>query len=529
MKRRSFLKTAAAATAATPFMLGGLPVRANTSLAGLAQMPPDNDRIMVVIQLFGGNDGLNTMPPCLDDEYYRIRPALAVAKDKAWNNIGDIYLHPALATGSQGGLGRMLEVGTLAIVQGVGYPNPNLSHFRSTDIWLSGINDSSPDTRLDTGWVGRYLEQRYPDFPASLPPDPLAIQFGGFSLALISSKGRMGIEVIDPTQLQGVASQLDELDPDSANTSYSLEYEFVADIANRSNKYAQAVRDAYNSGKAKLQATYADDSLSQQMASVAALIAGGLKTKVYVVSMGGFDTHVSQQIAVGDEYLGLHPTLLSRIGDSVAQFMFDMTRLGLADRVVGMTISEFGRRPYENGSRGTDHGAASVQFVFGTQVNSGVFGDPPDLKNLNANGDLQYQIDYRAVYAEILTDWFGLTMPEMRTVLQDDTVIPLDILQAQKSGTDRRAEYAERSFSIAGAYPNPFRGTTTLEISLDRTANVQLDVTTMAGERVATLLSRQMTPGNYRIPLAESLPAGTYLCTLRDGQRMATQVVQCVR
>jgi len=496
-------------------------------MAMLAQLPADdNDRILLVIQLFGGKDGLNTVIPADDDEYYRIRPRISVPKKDAINKLGSTYLHPSLGLGSQGGMARMLEIGTLALVQGVGYDNPNLSHFRSTDIWLSGINSSDPNTRLDTGWVGRFLEKRYPDFPASLPDHPLAIQFGGFSLTLLGTKGKMGIEVADPSGQKGVGSQLDKLDADSTGTAYAHEYDFIADIANRSNKYALAVKDAYAAGKPKLKAQYANDDFSRQIASTGALIAGGLNTKVYVLSIGGFDTHVTQQI---EGNTGQHPSLLQRLSDGVAQFMVDMTRLGLADRIVGITVSEFGRRPQENGSFGTDHGSASVQFVFGTQVNGGVFGNNYDLKNLNANGDLNYQIDYRTVYAEILTDWFGLEQNDMRQVLLKDDLDPLNVLKSQiPSGVDASTG-ARGGIAIDGSYPNPFAGSTTLEISLDRAADAVLEITTMDGRSVARPLDRRLEAGAYRIPLRLDLPSGVYLCTLRAAGRTATHMLRCVR
>lgn len=526
MKRRTFLKTAAATAAATPIVLGGLPLRAQSPLAMLAQLPAEeNDRILLIVQLFGGNDGLNTVIPALDDEYYRLRPGIAVKKEDCWNKVGDIFLHPALALGSQGGIARMLEVGSLAIVQGVGYDNPNLSHFRSTDIWLSGINDSNPDRRLDTGWIGRYLEMRYPDFPGSLPDHPLAVQFGGFSLTLLSSKGRMGIEVSDPSGQRGVGSQLDTLDPESVGTPYEREYEFIADIASRSNKYAQAVKDAYAAGLPKLKGQYANDGFSRQVASVGALIAGGLKSKVYVVTLGGFDTHVMQQF---EENTGTHPSLLTRFSDAVSQLHYDLTRLGHADRLVGITVSEFGRRPSENGSIGTDHGASSVQFVWGSQVNSGVFGILPDLKNLNNNGDLLYQIDYREVYAELLTDWFGLSTTEMREVLRQDDLIPLDVLKAQASGV-REDNVVAGGVAIRGNYPNPFAGSTTIEIRLDRASNVVLELSTITGKRVERLVNRHLEAGVHRIQYNGDLPSGSYVCTLNAGGRTASHVVRCVR
>lgn len=525
MKRRTFIKTAAAGAAA-PIILGGIPARAHTSLELLAQMPADvDDRILVVVQLFGGNDGLNTLIPALDDEYYSIRPNIAVPKADCWNGVGSIFLHPSLTKGSQGGVARMLETGSLALVQGIGYENPNLSHFRSTDIWLSGINSSDPNVRLDTGWVGRYLEQRYPDFPANLPEHPLAIQFGGsFSLTLMSGKGRMGIEVTDPSGQRGVGLQLDTLDANAPGTFYYDEYQFVADIANRSNSYAQAVKDAYTTGKSRLRGAYAVNGFASQMASVAALIAGGLKTKVYVVSMGGYDTHVNQQYTGNG---GTHPSLLESFSDSVAQFQYDMTSLGFADQVVGLTVSEFGRRPYENGSRGTDHGTASVQFVWGRQVNSGVFGNAPDLKNLNANGDFYYQIDYREVYAEILTDWFGLSLQQMREVLRKDDLVPLDVLQAQPTSVDRNRAL-RGGIAITAIAPNPSRGRATVDVVLDRPSQTRIEILSLDGRLVAVPVDRHLEPGDHRLPLDLDIPTGTYICRLRAAGRNDVRNLQIV-
>lgn len=528
MKRRSFLKTTAAATASTPFVVGGLRARASSSLSMLAQMSSEDDRVLVVIQLFGGNDGLNTLAPVEDDDYYRLRPIVHVPRELAWNGIGDIYLHPALATGPHGGLATMLEVGNLAIVQGVGYDNPNLSHFRSTDIWLSGINDSDPNRRLDTGWIGRFLEHRYPDFPANLPDDPLAIQFGGFSLLLRGSDSKkMGIEINDPTIQQGVSSQIDELDERSGNTPYLSEYLYVADIAERSNRYAERVRSAYENGSAQLQGEYGDNSLGDQMRAVAAMIAGGLKSKVYVVSMGGFDTHVNQQLRVNDDLIGMHPLLLGRLSEAISEFQYDMIRLGEADRVTGMTISEFGRRAAENGSRGTDHGAASVQFVFGTQVNSAVFGEKPNFSGLNNNGDLRAQIDYRAIYMEMLTDWFGLSTQEAREILEKDDLTPLNVLQ-EPAGVEDAGDLLG-AVSLLGARPNPFGEETTIDFSIDREGPVHLEISTLDGRVVAVPLSRRLPAGRHSVRLSVPLPAGSYVCTIRSARGTDSHMIQCIR
>jgi uncharacterized protein (DUF1501 family) len=529
MKRRNFLKSALGATAAAPFILNGNYARATTPLSWLASLPQeaDSDKILIICQLFGGNDGLNTVIPADDPEYYKLRPNINIPKDRCWNKIGNIYLNPTLSYGDAGGIATMLEMGNVAIVQGIGYDRPNLSHFRSTDIWLSGLNPSpdnaSADIRLETGWIGRYLEQKYPGFPLTLPEDPLAIQLGGFSLALMSSKGRMGIEVINPAGQAGVGAFTDELDSQSAGTHYELEYAFIADIAARSDVYAQKVRNAYALGAPKLKGKYQTDSFAKQMAAVAALIAGGLQTKVYVVSMGGFDTHVTQQTGFNT---GAHPSLLYRFSDAVANFMNDMISLEHADRVMGMSVSEFGRRPEENGSLGTDHGAASVQFVFGTHVNSGVYGKAPDLKNLNENSDLVYDIDYREVYAEVLGDWFGVpSLDTVREILQKDDLYPLDVLEPLPSSVSRTSG---ASFEIVGNYPNPFSSRTTLEISMTEATRVSIEVTSMRGERLA-MVERMLDKGHQQIQLDLDLATGSYFCTVQSPQGKASRIISCVR
>ncbi|MBS1904091.1 MAG: DUF1501 domain-containing protein [Bacteroidetes bacterium] len=540
MKRRTFLKSALATSAAAPIMLGGMPVHASSPLKFLAQLPTtqSDDRILIIVQLFGGNDGINTIPPIDDPAYTALRPNIAldptVVKSKSVK-FGDAWFHPALGSGNKGGFTNMMSAGNLAVVLNVGYPYPNLSHFRSTDIWLSGMNDSNPNDRLDTGWVGRYLSSKYPNFPADLPADPLAIQFGGFSLTLQAQVGRMGIEVgSDPTKQQGVSSALDTLDPDATGTAYANEYAFVADIAARSDKYAQRVKDSYTAGKAMLKGSYATDGFSQQMANCAALIAGGLQTKVYVVSMGGFDTHVSQAIP-GTTEAGLHASLLGTLADAVAQFMNDMVRLNLADRVVGLTVSEFGRRPSENGSFGTDHGAASVQFVFGTQVNSGIFGTAFDLSNLDEDGNMTYQNDFRSVYLDVLTDWYGMTLDDARTLLKGgrnlpdvDLLPPVKVIQSQ-SNAAKQPRMSELQFAITSNYPNPFSSQTTLVMDVPRDAYVSIEITNMAGQRVAEVSSQTFAAGTHTISASLDLPSGFYLVTARSPFGLASRMIECVR
>ena len=543
MKRRTFLKSAIATAAATPFFLEGMPVHAGTPLKFLAQMPQAdlNDRILIICQLFGGNDGLNTIIPSNTDllpnnyeTYLNIRPNIAIPKEKCVQFAG-INFAPNLSYGDKGGLVSLLKNGSLAVVQGIGYPNPNLSHFRSTDIWLSGINDGDPNYLLNTGWVGRYLSNKYPDFPDMLPDDPLAIQFGGFSLALQSAKGRMGIEVTNPSQQAGVGSGtgVDTLDDESTTApSYVNEYKFVADIAARSNKYAQRVKDAYNSGKGKLTGKYGTDGFATQMANCAALIAGGLNTKVYVVSLGGFDNHVTQNVGFDS---GTHPSLLGQFSDGIAQFMHDIVGLGMGDRVIGLTVSEFGRRPYENGSIGTDHGTSSVQFVFGTQVNSGAFGYIPNLdtKGEDQDGDLVYNIDYHQVYLEVLTKWFDMSLTDARALFPDPKSyygIPLDplpIIQTQKNYVNYKPDTLK--LAIGGNYPNPFANRTTISLTVPETGMVSLDISSIDGKYNRRVFERNFAAGSQSIPVDLDLPSGNYLLIARCAGMTASKMIQCVK
>ncbi|MCX7936941.1 MAG: DUF1501 domain-containing protein [Chlorobi bacterium] len=520
MKRRDFLRAAAAlTTTAAATQIAGVPVRASSPVLALPPRIMESDNVLIIIQLFGGNDALNTVIPAENDEYYRLRPTLAIPKNKAWRWLStDLYLHPSLAGDGLygGGFGGLMDQGRLAIVQDVGYDNPNLSHFRSTDIWLSGINSSDPFVRLSEGWIGRFFARVLPDFPAVLPEHPLCVQIGGtLSLLFQSAKGDVGIALTDPQKFfeLGRGASPDE-EPLPELDAFAREFNYIRSVAMQADGYSRAVLDAYNRGRTTVD--YGSRGLPAQLGMIARLISGGLKTKVYLCYLGGFDTHVQQQEA-DDVTKGVHPSLLSQLANGVALFMQDALQQGFAHRVVGITISEFGRRPYENGSRGTDHGAAGVQFVFGdgTSIRSSRFGTMPDLQNLDANGDLIYQHDYRRLYADILLNWFDATAEDTAAIL-GERIAPLNVIKRRTTTSSPLVETEENAVVIA---PNPVSSTGQVMLSLRQMAAVVLELYNTRGQFVGEVFHGLLPEGNSQLPLPP-LQSGSYLLQCRVGEHL---------
>lgn len=536
MKRRTFIQQSVAATtmaAAAPQIIAGMRVRANSPVFSFSpNVLDDNDNILIIIQLFGGNDALNTVVPVADDMYYTMRPTLAVQKKDAWQWLGtDMYFHPALVKNAyQNGFGGLMDAGRLAVIQDVGYEQPNLSHFRSTDIWLSGINNSDPTYRLDEGWIGRYFERALPDFPNTLPEHPLCVQIGGsLSLLFQSQRGDMGIALTDPQKFfdlgQGLSPDEDYM---TDQTPYAEEFNFIRTIAAQSDSYSQVVLDAYKKGVNK--ENYGTTGLAAQLGLIARLISGGLKSKVYMVSIGGFDTHVQQQDAT-DPTKGIHPSLMAQIANGVSRFMSDALQQGFSKRVAGLTVSEFGRRPYENGSRGTDHGAAGVQFVFGdgNNIRSSRYGNAPDLKDVDKNGDVVYQTDYRRIYADILMNWFNASEDDMRAILKlnaNDTIAPLNVFI--KRTTDVRDVFNGMGENAIAVHPNPSWGDVTVTLELAKPDDVRVSVFNSRGQLVRHIHEGVLMPGRIVIP-ANIATSGQYLCVVNAGGRMYQKPFTVVR
>jgi uncharacterized protein (DUF1501 family) len=425
MKRREFIKNSLALPA-IPVMLEGFHLLAYPQSGN--SLPADGalDRVMVWIQLSGGNDGINTVIP-LDqyNTYLALRSNIAIPSNRALPLANGAGLHPAMT-----GMKTLFDAGKLAVVQGVSYPNPNFSHFRATDIWLTA---SDYNVYLEDGWLGRYLSDSFPGYPSGYPnsdmPDSPALQIGStVSLGFQGPSQSMAITIQDPntfyTLVSGSSSGgQDEVPP----TTAGQELLFVRQVGDQSMSFAGRVKFAADraANKSSLYPASGQNSLADQLKIVARLIAGGLRTRTYLVSLGGFDTH-SNQVSSADTTTGTHATLLGKLSAAIQAFQDDLELLGCDQRVITMTFSEFGRRPSSNASLGTDHGTALPVFLAGSNVRGGVYGNTPSLTDLSG-GNLKMQFDFRSVYSATLQQWYRTGLLEEAAVLLHD-FSPLDLI-----------------------------------------------------------------------------------------------------
>ncbi|ACO44860.1 DUF1501 domain-containing protein [Deinococcus deserti] len=372
--RRDFLKYSALAVAATSGMPGFLARAA-------AQAQGNGTKTLVVIQLTGGNDGLNTLIPYSNGAYYAARPTIAIPKKDVLTLTPDLGMHPALKP-----LMPLWDAGQFAWMENVGYPNPNRSHFASMAIW----HTADPTQAQGDGWIGRLAEKIGDPFCASNVggTTPQALRASEFSLPSIETVD--GFQVKLPQGLEGAFESM-------LNTPRRGEAEYLSRATRQ--MMANTARVQQNVQKYKAGATYPEGRFASQLRDAARLIAAGVGQRVLYVSLGGFDTHAGQR-ADQDELLGI-------LAGGLSAFQADLERQGLADGVIVMGFSEFGRRVAENDSAGTDHGKGSVMFALGKSVRGGIHGDSPDLENLS-DGDIRYKQDFRGVYEGALTRWLDL-------------------------------------------------------------------------------------------------------------------------
>ena len=421
--RREFLRTSVLGGALSwtvPAFLSNTFVALSADAADSATQTTTgrDSTILVVLQMAGGNDGLNTVVPFANDDYRRGRPRLGLAARDVLKLNDDLALHSSLS-----GFKDLYDGGNLAIIQGIGYPNPNRSHFRSTEIWQTASDSGKYE---NYGWLGRYFDnacagadptvgvsvgRQMPQSFAAKTPKGVSLENPQSYRFMSSERGSRGAASEESYRKlneaeEGVAMQADGAgDANSGGTIGAIHGAHghsgsALDFLERTAMDAQVSSDKIRAVSTKVEnkATYPQSQLANGLKLVARLIGGGLPTRVYYVSQGGYDTHTNQA--------GTQQRLLKDLGDSVKAFTDDMKTQGNLPRVLVMTFSEFGRRVAENASGGTDHGAAAPMFIIGQKVKAGLLGKYPSLAPGDlVNGDLKYNVDFRSVYAGVLEDW----------------------------------------------------------------------------------------------------------------------------
>jgi uncharacterized protein (DUF1501 family) len=515
MKRRQFIRSTGTVLS-LPILLKGMPVSAMDKTSIFEFTDPDNDRILVLIQLNGGTDGLNMILPTDQyDNLVRVRGNILMPESRIGKLTDATGMHPAMEKT------RLLyEEGKLGVIQSVGYPNQDRSHFRSMDIWQS----ASPATEFwHTGWLGRHFDSNYPDFPQNYPntahPHPFAVSMGRVvSETCEGPNGNFSITLDDPFKL---IELFEGMDTNAPNTPYGEELAFLRVSKAQTNAYSESIVQA--AGKGGNTVTYPDNTFARQLSNIALLISGGLSTKVYVVSLGGFDTHANQ-VEENDKTTGEHAVLLQTLSEGMAAFQQDLSNLGLEQRVLGMTFSEFGRRIRSNESMGTDHGTAVPLLLFGSCVNPQILGQNPEIDpEVDVREGLPMQYDFRDVYGSVLRDWFGVADQAIREMIHPDFQ-PLPILNVCNLTTSTPGFTPAAPSVQALVYPNPCQQWLHLDLELPDTVHVRITLLDAMGGQLAVLASGPLSSGLHQVPVEmRSYAAGTYFIRIQYGSGVLTR------
>ncbi|MEO1624671.1 MAG: DUF1501 domain-containing protein, partial [Bacteroidota bacterium] len=504
-----------------PFLLNGFSLSAMPKPTFFSSINNSSDRVLVLIQLNGGNDGLNTLIPMDQyDKLANVRSNILLPENSLLSLDDKLALHPNMS-----GIRSVFDDAKATFIQSVAYPNQNRSHFRSTDIWTSG---SAADVFETTGWLGRHFGSLHPTFPTDFPnedyPDPFAITIDNIVSETCQGVGsNFSMAFTDPFALSPIDESGQSETPDSP---YGVELAFVRQAIAQSNAYSGTILEAANNGT-NIANYPTENQLASHLRTVAQLISGGLGTKVYVVNIGGFDTHAGQVVA-GNPQQGVHANLLQTLSDAVEAFMRDLQQLGLDQRVIAMTFSEFGRRIRSNDSVGTDHGTAAPLMVFGSCVNPGIIGENPEIsEDVSVQEGVAMQYDFRSIYGSILMDWFEVPEDQVRSLLYDGfQYIP--ILQPCK--TTSTIDLSGFGESIESHnFPNPFENWTNISFE-SKGERMRVSVFDDLGSEIQLLSDQYFPAGEHRLRFeAHHLPAGHYYYRIQSAQRQKTKLMVKIR
>lgn len=509
--RRSFLKTSSLLS--LPIFAGGFPVSAFAKSSLASMVNGADDRVLVIIQLDGGNDGLAMLVPTdQQDNLAQVRSNIFIPDNQLLSISDTLSLHPSMQ-----GVRELYDDARLNIIQGVAYPNQNRSHFRSQDIWHTG---SAADEYLDSGWVGRYLDTTVTDYPASYPteecPDPFALTIGSSASETCQGVGgNFSMVILDPEDISTLPTPVNN---EVASGCYADQLSFLTQSIEQSNVYGEAIKNAYENGE-NMSAKYEDtNALASKLKTVARLIKGGLQTRIYVVNLGGFDTH-AEQVIDGDPTNGVHSFLLETLSDAMCAFQDDLKLLDLEKRVLGMTYSEFGRRIRSNFSFGTDHGTAAPMMVFGHCVNPGVIGDNAEIDTaVDVNEGVAMQYDFRSIYGSVLMDWFNVEEAQVQSLFSNDFQY-LPILANCDAVSIN--EINENDYSLK-AQPNPYSDYLNIAFELEAKEDIRLSLFDVLGAEIKVIHNKAIDAGrhNFKVDMHD-ISSGPYFLRMqtRTGQK----------
>ena len=528
--RRQFLMTNGVAGLGS-LLLSGVPISAAISeeLNQLAMAASDN--ILVLVKMFGGNDGLNMIFPHTKaagvDEYYKFRPTIAQKKGTNFtdNQVLSGFGNDGFAVPStMDSIMPLWREGKMGVIHNVGYPNQDYSHFASTDIWSSAA-DSFHDKLINNGYIGRYLDQDFPSFADTPPTVPPALRIGYSTDLIFTAPGRQQMELVfnSPRDFYTLA-QYGKLYPTDGfgECPQGEEREFVRQLTNSSLRYSQTVIDAYNRSTNKVSyPSNTTSNLAAQMSIVSRLIKGKLGTKVYMVYIDGFDTHGSQT--------GSHPRLLGNLADSISAFYNDLKADNAQSNVTVMTFSEFGRTIKENGTQGTDHGNLSPMMIFGDGVKGGHHGTPINLADPILNGstvvyyESQPSTDFRKVYSGVLQDFLCLDK-EITDYALGKSYTKLDLFKNPCGGNSFSSN---NNTILLGHNPNETNPRQTdIKFSQLGGSETELKVKSLDGKTLAILLDKYAAKGSYKItfdPVKWKIPPGEYIYELKSSGKIFTR------
>ncbi len=544
MNRRKFIRNLSYGGAGT-MMLGGIPIKAMSQkgLLDLAAMAESTDNVLVFIQLHGGNDTLNTLIPISQySNYYNIRSNIAIdepgsdlsnPRPNSYINLDDtidddkkVGLHPEMI-----GIKEMYDNGLVAVVQNVGYQGMNLSHFEGRDLVFMGA-DGVDENAHSSGWMGRFLNATYPNYPDAYPstthPDPLGIELSGTqSLAYHREEGiPIGLYFNSPNGFHSLINSVGlENDPKivEMNSHAGYELDYIKEFEIKSNDYADSIKKAYDAGNnletypdlypKSCPPEYKNNPLSPQFKTIARLLSGGIKTRIFLCRMGGFDTH-ADQVERDLPHLGQHAALLHHLSESVKAFYDDLGKLGVRDKVMSMTFTEFGRRAYSNDSLGTDHGTSTPVFLFGDGVVPGVYKKNADLSPENLakhGGNLQVDTDYRNIYVDVVKNWFGASQSALDDVGWNNEFLGLGIVTGVKD-----IPIGKNGGPIK-IFPNPVQADCKVEFILKGNNQYALVVFNLEGKRIYEAKGNGQYGINHETLNAEDFKTGKYIVQVRSG------------